>query len=203
MGLLELCSYSYVWQNSWCPCYVWQNSSMIRKFKKRVFFFFFFFKIITFCICYSFPSESEWNICQLWKLYMIMCLRTSSKLCFIFLVASIKVVYKAIEGRSAVFSHPWGNSWTFGNGIIDKEIFGCLLVLEEMNGAFAWVVMIVTFRPWFAKALDMSSKGMVWPWAIKENITAWSTGDCEFLGYWNLIFVNCESGNWRMYFLRR
>ena len=110
--------------------------------------FFFFFKIITFCICYSFPSECEWNICQLWKLYRIMCLRTSSKLCFIFLVASIKVVHRTIEGTSAVFSHPWDNSWTFGNGIIDKEIFGCLLVLEEMNGAFVGVVTKESSNYW-------------------------------------------------------
>ena len=31
------------------------------------------------------------------------------------------------------------------------------------DAAFAGVVTIVTFRPRFAKALDMSSKGMVWP----------------------------------------
>ena len=78
-------------------------------------------------------------------------------------MASINVVSRAIEGRSAVFSQPCGKSGTFGNGIIDKVIFGCLLVLEEMNGAFDGVVMIVTFRPRFERAFDMSSKGMVWP----------------------------------------
>ena len=42
-------------------------------------------------------------------------------------------------------------------------MFGCLLVLEEMNGAFDGLVIIATFRPRFEKDVDMSSKGMVWP----------------------------------------
>ena len=43
------------------------------------------------------------------------------------------------------FSAPW---------IIDKEMFWCLLVLEEMNGAFDGVVIIVTFRPRFEEAVE-------------------------------------------------
>ena len=69
----------------------------------------------------------------------------------------------AIEGRSATFSQPCGKSRTFGNGIIHKEMFECLLILGEMNGAFNGVVIIVTFRPRFEKAFDRSRKGMVWP----------------------------------------
>lgn len=75
----------------------------------------------------------------------------------------MKGARRAIEGRSAVFSHPWGKSWTVGKGIIDKEMFGWLEVLEKMNGAFDGVVIMVTFRPRFAKAFAMSSNGMVWP----------------------------------------
>ena len=93
----------------------------------------------------------------------IMSLRTRSNGCFIFLMASIKVLNRAIEGRSAVFSHPSGSSGTVGNGMIDKEILGCLEVSETMNGAFDGVVMMTTFRPQIAKAFEMSSNGMVWP----------------------------------------
>ena len=43
------------------------------------------------------------------------------KTLFHFFGGFYKVVHRAIEGTSAVFSHSWGNSWTFGNGIIDKN----------------------------------------------------------------------------------
>lgn len=51
-----------------------------------------------------------------------MSFRTSSKGCLRFLVAVTKGTNRSIEGRLATFSHPSGIFWTFGNGIIDREI---------------------------------------------------------------------------------
>lgn len=67
-----------------------------------------------------------------------------------------------MEGRSAVFSQFSGKPWTLGNGSMDKEMdFGCLEILRDRDGAFNGVVMMVTFRPRWARAMERSIRGMV------------------------------------------
>lgn len=45
---------------------------------------------------------------------------------------------------------------------MDKEMdFGCLEILRDRDGAFDGVVMMVTFRPRSARAMERSIRGMV------------------------------------------
>ncbi|KAL6996137.1 hypothetical protein U1Q18_006275 [Sarracenia purpurea var. burkii] len=108
-------------------------------------------------------------------------LRKPSKGSFNFSVALKNVRRRSMEGRRDVFSHPSGNSGTWGNGKTHSEIRGWLKTSEVMYGALSGVVMIVTVRPRQERALERSSNGRVWPCAMVGKMTTWG-GEAEAIG---------------------